>query len=149
MHGSADFAVSQLCAELVGLPGIIADSGVVTDGRYTVYIVDGDEAVRDSLAAFLEAEGYATQCFEACKDFHVTRLPTDDACLLLELHLPRHGADNLLACLSERARQLPVIVMSGAARYTEVRSLRAGAAAFIEKPLNSEELVRTLRKIFA
>lgn len=149
MHGSADFAASRGGAKSVASPGIIADARVVTDGKYTVYIVDGDEAVRDSLTAFLEAEGYATKCFAACEDFHAIRHPAEDSCLLVDLHLPRHGGDDLLARLSARTRQLPVIVMSGAARNTEARSLRAGAAAFIEKPLDSDELIRKIRDILA
>ena len=122
---------------------------MVTDGRHTVYIVDGDEAVRDSLTALLEAEGYKTKSFASCEAFHERPCPAEGACLLLDLRLPRYGAEDLLACLSERARQLPVIVMSGAARSTKERSLRSGAAAFIEKPLDSDELIRTLHEIFA
>jgi FixJ family two-component response regulator len=149
MHGSVDFAASRDWTNSVVLLGIIADARVVTDGKYTVYIVDGDEAVRDSLTAFLEAEGYTTKCFVACEDFHAIRHPAEDSCLLLDLHLPRHGGDDLLACLSVRAQQIPVIVMSGAARNTEARALRAGAAAFIEKPLDSDELIRKIRDILA
>lgn len=120
-----------------------------TDERHTVYIVDGDEAVRDSLTAFLDTEGYTTRSFESCKAFHKKPFPAGSACLLLDLQLPRYGGEDLLACLSRRVHQLPVIVMSGAARSTREPALRTGAAAFIEKPLDSNELIRTLHKIFA
>ena len=119
-----------------------------TDRRNTVYIVDGDDAVRDSLTALLEAEGYATRCFAACEEFGAVSHPVDRACLLIDLQLPRYGGDELVACLSAHTRRIPVIVMSGEVRNTAARSLRAGAAAFIEKPLNSDELVRVLQKIF-
>lgn len=129
--------------------GIDLGALVVSDGKHTVYIVDGDEAVRDSLTALLEAEGYTTRSFVSCEAFHERPCPAAGACLLLELQLPRYGGEDLLACLSERARRLPVLVMSGAARNTKERALRSGASAFIEKPLNSNELIRALHKIFA
>lgn len=129
--------------------GIDLDALVITDGSHTIYIVDDDEAVRDSLTALLEAVGYATRAFASYEAFCDSFKPAEKACLLLDLQLPPYGGEDFLACLSDRARQLPVIVMSGAARNTKDRSLRSGAAAFIEKPLDSDELVRALRDVFA
>lgn len=128
--------------------GIELGVPVVTDGSHTIYIVDNDEAVRDSLTALLETEGYATRAFASYEAFSDGFQQAGKACLLLELRLPPYGGEDILACLSDRARQLPVIVMSGAARNTKDRSLRSGAAAFIEKPLDSDELVRALRNVF-
>lgn len=116
--------------------------------RYTVYIVDRDDAVRDSLSAFLETEGYETYGFAACAQFLSFQRTPAKSCLLLDFQLPRHGGNERLACLARHARAIPVIVMSGAARYTKARSLRAGASAFIEKPLNSDDLIGALRKVF-
>lgn len=116
--------------------------------KYTVYIVDKDDAVRDSLSAFLEAEGFATHGFAFCREFHPIEPRLGNSCLLLDFQLPRHGGDDCLACLAKHVCQLPVIVMSGAVQHTKARSLRAGAVACIEKPLNSEELIGALRKVF-
>lgn len=116
--------------------------------KHTVYIIDKDEAVRDSLSAFLEAEGFATLGFRRCREFHVIEPHPTNCCLLLDFQLPRHGGNDRLACLAKHVSKLPVIVMAGAAQHTEARSLCAGAVACIEKPLNSNELIGALRKVF-
>ncbi len=124
------------------------DAHVDSERRPTVYIVDRDDAVRDSLSAFLETAGYETYGFAACAQFlSIHRIPAR-SCLLLDFQLPRHGGNERLACLARHVRELPVIVMSGAARYTEARSLQAGASAFIEKPVDSDELIGALHKVF-
>ena len=134
----------------IGLSGRIVerDAHVHSYTRHTVYIVDRDDAVRDSLSVFLEIEGFATQVFAACAEFHSIERRPANSCLLLDFQLPRHGGDECLACLVRHVSRLPVIVMSGAARHTEARSLRAGASAFLEKPLNSDDLIGALRKVF-
>lgn len=121
---------------------------VATHRVSTVYIVDADEAVRDSLVALLEAGGYTTRAFSSHEAFSGVYRPGAKACLLLDLRLPRCGGEDMLEDLSEMARRLPVIVMSGSARNMKCRALRAGAAAFVEKPLDSEELFCVLQKLF-
>lgn len=121
---------------------------MITDHVYTVYIVDSDEAVRDSLAALLNAEGFLTQAFASHQAFFDGYQPGGRACLLWDPHLPRQGGDDILMFLGDAAGRLPVIVMSGSSRNTKNRALRSGAAAFIEKPLDADELFCALQDIF-
>lgn len=125
------------------------DTHVAVDARHTVYIVDNDDAVRDSLGAFLEAEGYAVRSFMACKEFESVRPSADNACLLLHFQPARYGGEKCLRCLTANVRQLPVIVMSGPEKNSKNRALRAGAQAFIETPLNTDELLQALQSVFA
>ena len=112
----------------------------------TVYIVDGDAAVRDSLTALLEAEGYGTRAFNTYQSFSEGCHPATASCLLLDWQPPRYGGDGI-ADLARLMHRLPVIVMSGAGARARNFAIRNGATAFFEKPLDSDELVRKLREI--
>lgn len=115
---------------------------------YTVYVVDDDAAVRDSLRELLQAEGFATQTFPSSEDFLDHFHPAGDACLLLDVQLGGKDGIEFLETLGHREHHLPVIVMTGNGdRITKTRALAAGAAAFLDKPLDAEHLIDTIRNV--
>lgn len=116
--------------------------------RYTVYIVDDDDAVRDSLMELLGIEGFAPQGYASCEEFLDHFHPAGDACLLLDVQMPGMDGIELLETLGRRQHHLPVIVMSGNEdTITKTRALRAGAADFLDKPLNIDQLIKSLEAV--
>jgi FixJ family two-component response regulator len=116
----------------------------------TVYVVDDDEAVRDSLAALLESYGLAVRDYACAEDFLRDDVSLVRACLVLDLHMPGMGGVVLLELLQRGGGMLPVIVITGRidAALRE-RVLRGGAVAVLEKPVEDEALMDALQTAFA
>lgn len=113
---------------------------------YTVYVVDDDDAVRDSLMELLKAEGFDPHVFASCEDFLDHFHPAGDACLVLDVQLSGMDGIELLETLGKRQHHLPVIVISGNGdKITRARALNAGAIAFFDKPINVDQLVNSIR----
>jgi two-component system response regulator FixJ len=122
---------------------------------FSVYVVDDDDAVRDSLVALLEPEGFIVQTFSSADEFLnelEENTPEDGlaACLLLDLNMPGKDGFDLLTILADRDRDLPVVVMTGnIGEKTRTRALQCGAIAFLEKPVDADQLIDTLRNSHA
>ncbi len=112
----------------------------------TIYVVDDDDAVRDSLKILLESYGLAVRDFGTVPDFLDQVEPQGAACLVLDLHLPVMGGFDVMNTLSQRGWRLPVIVITGRGdAQTKARALEAGAAAFLEKPIDDKSLMTAIR----
>lgn len=120
------------------------------EGICTVYVVDDDEAVCDSLVALLEPEGFAVTIFTSVGDVleNFEMLVSGNvgrACLLLDLHMPGKRGQDLLETLAARNHPLPVVVMTGNAdEKSKRRALENGAVAFLEKPVDADQLIETI-----
>ncbi|MBT6828656.1 MAG: response regulator transcription factor, partial [Rhodospirillaceae bacterium] len=109
-------------------------------------IVDDDDAVRDSLRALLEAVGWSVQSYESGKAFLNICDPTMRGCLLLDIRMPGLDGLQVQRILSQRGVTLPFIVISGHGDVSSaVRAMKAGAAEFLEKPFDSEIVLRAIR----
>ena len=114
--------------------------------QYTIYIVDDDDAVRDSLRTLLEAVGWSVQSYESGKAFLNICDPTMRGCLLLDIRMPGLDGLQVQRILSQRGVTLPFIVISGHGDVSSaVRAMKAGAAEFLEKPFDSEIVLRAIR----
>ena len=122
-----------------------------TNELVSVYVVDDDEAVRDSLMALLEPEGFLIHAFSSVDEFlseleENTPENAAGACVLLDLNMPGKGGIDLLATLAERDCGLPIVVLTGNIdEKTRLRALQSGAVAFLEKPVDADRLIETLR----
>jgi len=115
----------------------------------TVYVVDDDADVRDSLRALLESYGLAVEDF-ACVEEFVTRYDGgEQGCLVLDLHLPRAGGMVVIDWLRRRmGSALPILVITGHGdEATRNAVLTAGGNAFLEKPFESDRLFATIRSL--
>jgi two-component system response regulator FixJ len=110
-----------------------------------VFIVDDDEAVRDSLQLLLEAAGHTVQAFEAAADALAScrsRLP---ACIVTDVRMPEMDGLEFQEKLAAGGIQVPVIVMTGHADVPlAVRAMKAGAVDFIEKPFGDEAILASI-----
>ena len=114
--------------------------------QYTIYIVDDDDAVRDSLRTLLEAVGWSVQSYESGMAFLNICDSTMRGCLLLDIRMPGLDGLQVQRILSQRGVTLPFIVISGHGDVSSaVRAMKAGAAEFLEKPFDSEIVLRAIR----
>jgi two-component system, LuxR family, response regulator FixJ len=111
----------------------------------TVFIVDDDAAVRDSLSLFLGLRGYDTRSFERGEDFLAAIGPTSRGCVLLDLRMPGLDGIAVQAALSERRIELPVIIVTAHGDVASARAtLKSGAFDFLEKPIDDALLSATI-----
>jgi two-component system, LuxR family, response regulator FixJ len=116
----------------------------------TVVVVDDDDAVRDSLQAMLEAEGFAVETFAAAADFLEGYRPTSNSCLVIDVRMPGMDGIELLTKLATRVSSPPVIMMTGHGDVPmAVMAMKLGAVDFVEKPFAAATLVRSIRDALA
>lgn len=107
----------------------------------TIFIVDDDAAVRDSLSALLESEGYEAETFDSAKAFLDGYKPKDACCVIADIRMPDMDGLELQEEILRRGWGLPVIIITGHGDVPlAVRAMKAGAVDFIEKPFDDELL---------
>jgi FixJ family two-component response regulator len=117
--------------------------------RPTVFIVDDDAGVRNSLAMLLELKGFRTRTFAAAEAFLAEYRPEWPGCLVLDLRMPGMSGLELQADLARRGSALPVIIVTAHGDVATTRSaLKGGAVDFIEKPIDDEALVAAIAAAF-
>lgn len=113
----------------------------------TVFIIDDDEAVRDSLSWLMKSAGLRTETFDSANAFLAVCDAPRPGCLILDIRMPGMSGLELQSELSERGVHLPVVIISGHADVPmAVRALKAGAFDFIEKPFNDELLLDLVQR---
>ncbi len=111
-----------------------------------VYVVDDDDAVRDSLEALLLAEGYDVIGFGSAEDFLSGRDASAKGCCLLDVRMPGMDGITLLRDIGKEAATLPVVVMTGHGDVPmAVKAMKLGAVDFIEKPFDTNLMIETVR----
>lgn len=108
----------------------------------TIYVVDDDEAMRDSMTWLLEGEGYVVACFDSAASFLKARRDDMRGCLILDVRMPEMSGLELHEKLDALGSQLPVIFVTGHGDVPmAVSALQRGACDFIEKPFHNEDLL--------
>lgn len=112
----------------------------------TVYIVDDDDAVRESLKALFQSVGMVVETFASAGEFLASLEGPCVGCLLVDVRMPGLSGLELQAKLTERQVALPVIVITGHGNVEmAVRAMKAGAKDFIEKPFNEQLLLERVQ----
>jgi RNA polymerase sigma factor (sigma-70 family) len=107
----------------------------------TVYIVDDDAAVRDSLALMLGLTGYRTAVFADAEAFLAAWREPWTGCIVTDLRLPGASGLELQAEIRRRRSALPVIVITAHGDVPSARAaFRAQALDFLEKPFDDTQL---------
>jgi len=117
----------------------------------TVFIVDDDEAIRDSLKLLLEAADLPRiVAHESGTHFLKQAKPTPGDCLIVDVRMPDMDGLELQQALIARGVDLPVIVMTGHGDIPmAVRALKAGASDFIEKPFADDVMLEAVQRALA
>jgi two-component system response regulator TtrR len=106
-----------------------------------VYVVDDDEAVRDSLKWLLEGVSYTVRTFDSAESFLAGFDPKAIACLVLDVRMPGMSGLELQEELLSRKLDLPLIFITGHGDVPmAVNTMKKGAADFIEKPFDQAKL---------
>ncbi len=107
-----------------------------------IYIVDDDEALRDSLVWLLESSGYQVCAFESSEAFLEAYTPAMTGCLVLDVRMPGMSGLELFEALRERHCTLPVIFITGHGDVPmAVSAVKRGAVDFIEKPFGDRDML--------
>ena len=115
-----------------------------------VYIVDDDEAVRDSLSLLLESKGYGVNSFGSALDFLVAAHALPIGCLIVDIRMPEMDGLELQQHLIDRSLDFPLIVITGHGDVPlAVRAMKAGAVDFIEKPFASQAILDSIEVAFS
>jgi two-component system response regulator FixJ len=112
----------------------------------TVFVVDDDDAARDSLVMLLKSDGLASKGYASAHDFLATFDPAARGCIITDLRMPGMDGIELIRALKGVGCILPVIVITGHADVSRaVDAMKAGAVDFIEKPYESEVILKGVR----
>jgi two-component system, LuxR family, response regulator FixJ len=112
----------------------------------SVFVVDDDDAALDSLIMLLKAEGLPAKGFSSPIEFLEDLSDHARGCVITDLRMPEMDGVELIRALRQRGSILPVIVVTGHADVTKaVDAMKAGATDFIEKPFESELILRLVR----
>jgi len=113
-----------------------------------VYVVDDDEAVRDSLQWLLEGKDYRVRCFDSAESFLSRYDPREVACLIVDIRMPGITGLELQDRLLERKSPLPIVFITGHGDVPmAVNTMKKGAMDFIPKPFKEEELLSVVERM--
>ena len=112
-----------------------------------IFVIDDDDAVRDSLRALLESAELAVETYGSGREFLDAQSGRPNGCIVLDLDLPNMSGLEVVEAVTARGMNLPIIVMTGrAVERTEQRSLRSGAMTLIEKPMSDRVLLEAIEQ---
>lgn len=113
----------------------------------TVYVVDDEEAVCDSIDLLLRSVGMSTRCFTDPSAFLEAYVPEQPGCLVIDVRMPGMSGLEVQRILNERRYSLPMIFITAHGDVPmAVEAMRNGAFDFLQKPFNDDELIRRVQK---
>jgi two-component system response regulator FixJ len=116
----------------------------------TVFVVDDDRDMRDSLVTLIQALGYPVRAFASAAEFDAAHRPELSGCLVLDIRMPGESGLALYERLLLEGRTLPVIFITAHADVsTAVAAMKTGAIDFLEKPFDRRHLIEKIDKALA
>lgn len=114
----------------------------------TVFVVDDDDAVRESLAFLIKSIGLKVENFASAQDFLKGYNPARSGCLVLDIRMPGMSGLELQDKLNQMDSMLPIIFITGHGDVPmAVKAIKAGAADFVQKPFRDQELIDRIREV--
>lgn len=118
--------------------------------QQTVFIVDDDPSICESLCDLIESAGLATMQFPSAEEFLKVFTPELAGCLLLDVRLPGMSGMELQNRLLKSGIAIPIIIMTAHGDVPMVRNaMKAGAVEFLTKPFQDEDLLQAIDEAFA
>jgi len=119
----------------------------MTAPQQIIYVVDDDEAMRDSMTWLLEGEGYKVACFDSAAAFLGAWRSSLRGCIVLDVRMPEMSGLELQEKLDSIGSHLPIIFVTGHGDVPmAVGALQRGACDFIEKPFHNEDLLARIER---
>jgi FixJ family two-component response regulator len=116
-----------------------------------IHVVDDDDSFRTAMERRLKLAGYEVATYPSAQQL-LDRPPDEDepGCILLDVRIPGLSGPELQGRLNELGSTLPIVFLTGHADTpTTVRTIKAGAEDFLTKPVESEQLLRTIERALA
>jgi len=111
-----------------------------------VYIIDDDEAVRDSMGMLLDSADLAFRCFASADEFFAQHDSSRRGCLVLDIRMPGISGLELQQKLSAMGSTLPIIFITGHGDVPmAVEAMRQGAIDFLRKPVNEDNFLERIQ----
>jgi two-component system response regulator FixJ len=115
-----------------------------------VHVIDDDEAMRDSVAFFLETAEYQSRTYDSAAAFLDALATLEPGCVITDIRMPQMSGMELVRRLRDEGVSFPVIVITGHADVPlAVEAMKAGVVDFIEKPFGDEALLSAVRQAMA
>lgn len=115
-----------------------------------IYVVDDDEAVRDSLTLLLKAVGLTGQAYSSATEFLDNHDPEQHGCLVADIRMPGMSGLDLQDELNRRGAPIPLIFITGHGDVPmAVDAMKSGALDFIEKPFRDQDLLDRVHQALA
>jgi two-component system response regulator TtrR len=113
-----------------------------------IYVVEDDDALRDSLCWLIESAGYPVSAYSNAETFLAYLEPEARGCLVLDVRMPRMSGLELQERLIRRGQHLPIIFITGHGDVPmAVNAIKRGALDFIEKPFQDQELLARIQSV--
>jgi len=120
---------------------------LTADAEIIVYVVDDEEAVRDSLAFLLSTSGFGVQTYPSALAFLEVAPSLEGGCLVTDLRMPEVDGVELLRRLSIAEIDLPTVVVTGEGDVQmAIEAMKNGASDFIEKPFSEQAIIESIRR---
>jgi FixJ family two-component response regulator len=121
----------------------------IPQGRPTVFVVDGDKAACESVAALVTREGWHQETFRSGEEFLAHPVELTPGCLILDVSLPGLSGLELQRRASAIYPHVPTIFLTAKGDVrTTVEAMKAGAVGFLTKPFLDNELLSAIREAF-
>ncbi len=113
----------------------------------TIFVVDDDKSVREAMRGLLQDEGWSVEVYSSGEAFLGAYRPDREGCLVVDARMPHMSGVELVEQLKIEGGGPPVVMVTGQADIRlAVRAMKAGAIAFLEKPVQYDELVVTIER---
>lgn len=122
----------------------------MNDDKATVFIVDDDVAVRDSLTLLIEQDDLTVEAFDGAESFLAACSPGRRGCAIIDLRMPGMDGLTLQEEMSRRGYVMPVIFLTGHGDIpTSVVAIKEGAFDFLTKPITASALLLSINAALA
>jgi len=114
--------------------------------RNLISIVDDDESVRRTTKLLVESFGYQSAVFESAESFLKSDQLYDTSCLVVDVQMPGMNGLQLQSHLADEGYSIPTIFITAYAdKESRRQAMEAGAVAFLDKPFNDQQLLKSIR----
>jgi two-component system response regulator FixJ len=115
-----------------------------------VFIVDDDEAMRNSLRLLLKSVGLAVSAVSSAREFLDTYTPEQPGCVVLDVRMPAMSGLEVQELLNLEGALIPVVFITGSGDVpTAVEAMRAGAFDFLQKPFRKQQFIDCIQRALA
>ena len=115
-----------------------------------VFVVDDEASVRNAVARLMRSAGLAARTFASSQEFLDGYQPETHGCAVLDIAMPEISGLELQQALAAADISLPIVFLTGRGDIPiSVRAMKQGAADFLTKPIDAEELIAAVRAAIA